>query len=202
MKGVVWATMKDVFREFGKVSLYNNSLRSSFSFMIVISDSTQAKTSIFCLCVFILKHIYSSIHTYMHLPVCLWVMDPHSRAPRRIQAIEMRCYRKMLHISYRDHVTNEEVCAKIQQAIRSHEDPNCNGMVMSLVHLVWPKPSCRHNERGKKTRQTEEEAGRHRQGTDRPGVWQVPEGSGTQGKMEETGCKIVCGAPTTLAFKG
>ena len=31
---------------------------------------------------------------------------------------------------------------------------------------------------------------------------QVPEGSGEQGKMEETGCKIICGAPTTLAVKG
>ena len=28
----------------------------------------------------------------------------------------------MLHISYKDHVTNEEVRAKIQQAIGPHED--------------------------------------------------------------------------------
>ena len=35
-----------------------------------------------------------------------------------------------------------------------------------------------------------------------PGVWQVPEGSGEQGKMEKTGCEIICGAPTTLAVKG
>ena len=41
---------------------------------------------------------------------------------RRIQAMEMRCYRKILHISYKDHVNNEEVRAKIQQAIRPHED--------------------------------------------------------------------------------
>ena len=41
---------------------------------------------------------------------------------RRIQAMEMRCYRKILHISYKDHVTNEEVCAKIQQAIGPHKD--------------------------------------------------------------------------------
>ena len=40
------------------------------------------------------------------------------------------------------------------------------------------------------------------QGMDRPGVWQVPEGSEEQGKMEKTGCKIVCGAPMTLAVKG
>ena len=34
----------------------------------------------------------------------------------------MRCYRKILHISYKDHVANKEVCAKIQQAVGSHED--------------------------------------------------------------------------------
>ena len=41
---------------------------------------------------------------------------------RRIQAMEMRCYRKILRISYKDHVTNVEVRAKIQQAIGLHED--------------------------------------------------------------------------------
>ena len=59
-----------------------------------------------------------------------------------------------------------------------------------------------HSERGKKTRQTEEEVRRKHQGMYRPGVRQVPEGSGAQGKMEKTGCKIICGAPTTLAVKG
>ena len=44
--------------------------------------------------------------------------------------------------------------------------------------------------------------GRQHQGMDRPGVRQVPEGSGEQGKMQKTGCKIICGAPTTLAVKG
>ena len=33
------------------------------------------------------------------------------------------CYRKILRISYKDHITNEEVCAKIQRAIGPHEDP-------------------------------------------------------------------------------
>ena len=41
---------------------------------------------------------------------------------RRIKAMEMRCYSKILHISYKDHVTNEKVLAKIQQAIGPHED--------------------------------------------------------------------------------
>ena len=37
---------------------------------------------------------------------------------------------------------------------------------------------------------------------DRPGLRQVPEGSEEQEKMEKTGFKINCGAPTTLAVKG
>ena len=64
------------------------------------------------------------------------------------------------------------------------------------IHLA------RHSERGKKTRRTKEEVGRQHQGMDMPRVRQVPEGSGEQGKMEKTGCKIICGAPTTFAVKG
>ena len=41
---------------------------------------------------------------------------------RRTPATESRCYRKILRISKKDHVTNEEVHAKIRQAIGPHED--------------------------------------------------------------------------------
>ena len=60
----------------------------------------------------------------------------------------------------------------------------------------------RHSEWGKKTRRTKEEVERQHQGMDRPGVRHVPEGSGERGKMEKTGCEIICGALTTLAVKG
>ena len=59
----------------------------------------------------------------------------------------------------------------------------------------------RHSERVKKTKQKEEEVGRQHQGMDRPGVRQVPGGSGEQGKMEDTDCEIISGAPTTLTVK-
>ena len=36
--------------------------------------------------------------------------------------MEMRCYRKILRMSYKDHDTNEEVRAKIKQANGPHED--------------------------------------------------------------------------------
>ena len=48
--------------------------------------------------------------------------------------MEMRCYRKILHISYKDHVTNEEVRAKIQQAIGPHEDLL---MIVKRRKLQW-----------------------------------------------------------------
>ena len=49
-----------------------------------------------------------------------WTLGAELR--RRIQAMEMRCYRKVRRISYKDHVTDEEVRAKIQQAIGPHKD--------------------------------------------------------------------------------
>ena len=41
---------------------------------------------------------------------------------RKIQALEMRCYRRLLNISYKDHVTNEEVRNRINNAIGVHAD--------------------------------------------------------------------------------
>ena len=46
----------------------------------------------------------------------------------------MSCYRKTLRISTKDHVTDEEVCAKIQQAIWPHEDPL---IVVKRGKLKW-----------------------------------------------------------------
>ena len=44
-----------------------------------------------------------------------WTLTPEIE--RRIRALEMRCYRRLLNISYKDHVTNEEVCNSIQNAL-------------------------------------------------------------------------------------
>ena len=41
---------------------------------------------------------------------------------RRIQALEMRCYRRLLNIIYKDHVTNEEHSNRIQNAIGVLDD--------------------------------------------------------------------------------
>ena len=99
--------------------------------------------------------------------------------------MEMRCYHSTLHISYKDHVTNEEVRAKIQQATGLHEDLTIvkrrklqwYGHVsrsLRLARTILPGTV----KKGKKTRQKEEEVGRLHQGMDRPRVRQVPEGRG------------------------
>ena len=137
-------------------------------------------------------------------------MDPHSRAPKK-------------NTSHGNEVLPQDTTHLIQRPCYQRgspcQDPAGNWTTRrppddrkeTQTAVVW---SCfpfirsgqnhlaRHSERGKKTRQTEEEVGRQHQGMDRPGVRQVPEGSGEQGKMEKTGCKIICGAPTTLAVKG
>ena len=87
----------------------------------------------------------------------------------------MKCYCKILCIYYKDHVTNKEVRAKIQQAIGPHKD--LQTIVKTQTAVVWTcllfiRPGqnhlAKHNERGKKTRQTEKEVGRQHQGMDRP----------------------------------
>ena len=62
-----------------------------------------------------------SLVTSIFLYACeSWTLTAELR--KRIQAMEMRCYRKILRISYKHHVTDEEVRAKIQREIGPHED--------------------------------------------------------------------------------
>ena len=50
-----------------------------------------------------------------------------SEIEKRTQAVEMRCYRRLLNISYKAHVTNEEVRRKIQATIGEY------GELLTLV---------------------------------------------------------------------
>ena len=77
--------------------------------------------------------------------------------------MEMRCYHKILCISYKDLVTNEDVRAKILPAIVPHKDLTIIKRHKLVVWTCLPfirsgqNHLARHSERGKKTRQTEEE---------------------------------------------
>ena len=48
-----------------------------------------------------------------------WTLTPELK---RTQAFQMRCYRRLLNISNKDHVTNEEVRRRIQAAIEKYEE--------------------------------------------------------------------------------
>ena len=68
---------------------------------------------------------------------------------RRIQALEMRCYRRLLNISYKDLVTNEEVRNRIQNAIGMHDDfltmvkKRKLSMATSQDPLAWRRQFCK-----------------------------------------------------------
>ena len=132
--------------------------------------------------VFVLVQRYDGCVPLSHPSSCMPVNHGLPQlSSKRIQAMEMRCYRKVLRILYKGHVTNVELLAKIQQAIGPHED---------LLTIVKRRKLLlyRHTSRASKTilqgivkggrKQTEEEVGRQHQGMDRPGICQVQEGSG------------------------
>ena len=126
---------------------------------------------------------------------------------KRMQGMEMRCYRKILHISYKHHVTNEEVRAKIQQEI----GPNDLLTIVKRRKLQWYGHVSSSSGLAKTILQGTVKSGR-RQDRQRKRWEDIrewtslefgrSEDSGKQGKMEKAGCEIVCGAPTTLAVKG
>ena len=149
---------------------------------------------------------------HIHLPACLWIMDPHSRASKKFfcgsHGNEV-LPQVTTHLIQRPHYQLGSPCqdpAGNRTARRppDHRKETQTAVVCSCLPFIRSGQNhfARHSERGKKTRQTEEEVGRQHQGMDRPGVRQVTEGSGKQREMEETGCKIICGALTTLAAKG
>ena len=99
---------------------------------------------------------------------------------KRTQAFEMRCYRRLLNISYKDHLTNEEVRRKIQEAIGEYDE------LLTLVkkrklrrfgHVSrssgLAKTILQGTVKEKKKRQTEEEVGRQCQRVDRNGLCQL-----------------------------
>ena len=99
---------------------------------------------------------------------------------KRTHTFEMRCYRRLLNISYKDHVTNEEVRRKIQTAIGKYDE------LLTLVNkrkLRWfghvsrssglAKTNLQGIVKEKEKRQTEEEVGRQYERVDMNGLCQL-----------------------------
>ena len=123
---------------------------------------------------------------------------------KKIQTTEMRSFRRLLGISYRDHVTNEELGNRIRQAIGPYED------LLTTVKkhkLRWYGHKTRSTGLAKMILQGTFQGGRRR-GRQKKG-WEdnVTEWTGLklgealrkakkQRRMENSGCPIILGAPT------
>ena len=128
-------------------------------------------------------------------------MDLDCRVEKRIQAFEMRCNWRLLSISYKDHVTNEEVCRKTEAAIGEYDE------LLTLVKkrkLRWFGHVSRSSGLAKTNLQgtvkgKEKEADRRRGGKAIPNneqEWTLPAQLGQlkQDKRERDCCKFICGA--------
>ena len=119
----------------------------------------------------------------------------------------MRCFRKLHGITYRDHISNEEVQNRIKEAIGPYDDLQ---VLTTVRHwkLKW-KLSSRNqivragkdhtawnSTRRKEERQREEEMGGQYKGVDRITSEQYLEESGESWGMERVGCQDTCGTPT------
>ena len=116
---------------------------------------------------------------------------------RKIQAMEMRCLRKLLGITYRDHITNEEVRNRTRQATGPHEDLLTTVKRRKLKwygHITRSSGLAKtilqgHSARTAKKRQTEKEMGGQHPGMDEHDTGRRHEEDGEARRMEGAGCQ-------------
>ena len=121
-----------------------------------------------------------------------------------IKALEMRCYRRLLKISYKDHLTNEEIRNRIQNATGVHDD------LLTMVQkrkLRWHDHISRSSGMAKTIMQGTVKGTRRRRQRirweDKIKKWiDMQEGIGRQGRAEKCCCNVICGAPTTTEVMG
>ena len=128
------------------------------------------------------------------MSLLLYACESWTLTARRIQAIEMRCLRKLLGITYRDHISKEEVRNRTRQAIGTHE------YILTTVKwrkLKWYGHVARSSGlAGHSTRreETEKEMGGQHPGMDwHDAGHRHDEGWEARG-MEGAGCQVICGA--------
>ena len=132
----------------------------------------------------------------------------------------MRRYRKILHISYVDHVTSVEVCNWIQHATRSHEDllttvkrqklqwfvhvSGSSGLAKIILQALWRMHKEGWRQRGWRQRKRWEDNVRDWTGMDFPDSQSQRAVADTESETDRDGgsyrdcCEIIGCAPTTL----
>ena len=155
------------------------------------------------------KDMTDALLCHIHFPVCMWIIDPHSRAAKNASHRNEVLPQDTTHLTHRPcyqrRIPSQDPTGDLTtRRLPDHRKETQTAVVWSCRPFIRSGQNhlARHSKKRKKTRQTEGEVGRQHQGMDRPGVRQIPEGSGEQGKMEETGCEIMSSAPATLVVKG
>ena len=128
---------------------------------------------------------------------------------RRIQALERPCYRRLLNISYKNHVTNEEVCNRIKNANGVHDD------LLTMVKkwkLRWYGHISRSSGMAKTILQGTVKDARRRGRQKKRWEDNIKEwtgmgfGDSLRAAEDREGwkkycCSVICGAPTTFKVK-
>ena len=139
------------------------------------------------------------------MSICLYTCETWTKTAdieRRIQALEMRCFRILLGISYRDHITNEEVKARIGNLIGPYEDLLT---ATKRRKLKWYGHVTRSSGLAKTILQETVQGGRRRDRQRKRWEDNIKEWTGrgwniilrkAENRVEEVGCKIYSGAPT------
>ena len=122
----------------------------------------------------------------------------------------MRCYRRLLNISYKDHVMNEEVRNRIQNVIGVHDD------LLTMVKkrkLRWYSHILRSSGMAKTILQGTVKGARRRGRQKKRWEDNIKEWMGMgfgdslraaedTGRVERYCCNVICGVPTTSEVKG
>ena len=122
---------------------------------------------------------------------------------KKIQAMEMRCLRKLLGITYREHITTER---GPKQNSASHwttrRPPDHNQTTKTemvrphkKINRACQDGHARYSPRREKTRQAEKEMGRQYPGMDGLDTGRRHEESRETRGVEGAGCQVICGAP-------
>ena len=122
-------------------------------------------------------------------------MDPHSRAPKKNTSHGNEVLpQDTTHLTQRPCYQRRSPCQVPAGNWTTRRPDDRKETQTAVVWSYFPfirsgqNDLARHSERGN--------------GQVWSSVRQFPAGSGEQGKMEKTGCRIIYGAPTTLAVKG
>ena len=111
---------------------------------------------------------FDALPWHIHLPVCLWIMDSNSRAPKKNTSIGSEVLlQDATHLIQKPCYHWGSLCQDPAGNWTTWRPPDhCKEMQTAVVWTCLPfirsgqNHLARHSERGKKTRQTEEEVGR------------------------------------------